>query len=77
LNYEGTGSKLQFQAPKSKLPGKLPIKSWLSHVPCPMSNVSVIFYVLISWSLFSLHSATQYSSQHSLNYICNCNISFR
>ena len=48
----------------------LPQWSWLSHVHCPMSNVSIIFYVLISWSLFSLQSSFSYSAQQSaLTYI--------
>jgi len=34
-----------------------------------MSNVSVIFYVLISWSLFSLHSAVSTAvSTHLITY---------
>jgi len=47
--------------PKSQLPRKLV-------VPCPLSNVQCLCYVLISRSLFSLHSATQHSSQHSKQY---------
>jgi len=50
LNYEGTGSKLQFQTPK------LQTSMDLKEAGCPMSivqcpvPVSVIFYMLISFA---------------------------